>query len=204
MRTFVTTALLSFSMIAWGASTIALAAPPPGEGWTPLFDGKDLAAWQVDKNQEKSWVVEDGIIRYDGKSGTLRTKQSYRNYRLRVDWRLPRKADSGVFVRDNRQLNIWTWSMGSGEMWGYRQGFKPKDKGERNPYTPASNEDRAVGEWNTFLITCRDDKVTVVLNGKEVITDALLKGTKPRSPIALQRHGDPIEYKSIYIQELPE
>ncbi len=174
------------------------------KGWTPLFDGKDLAAWQVDKNQEKSWVVEDGIIRYDGKSGTLRTKQSYRNYRLRVDWRLPRKADSGVFVRDNRQLNIWTWSMGSGEMWGYRQGFKPKDKGERNPYTPASNEDRAVGEWNTFLITCRDDKVTVVLNGKEVITDALLKGTKPRSPIALQRHGDPIEYKSIYIQELPE
>ena len=174
------------------------------EGWTPLFDGKDLSGWQVDRKQEVSWLVKGDILRYDGQSGTLRTKESYRNYRLRVDWRLPRKADSGVFVRDDRQLNIWTWSMGSGEMWGYRQGFKPKQAGDRNPYTPATNEDRPVGEWNVFLITCKDDKVTVVLNGKEVITEALLTGTKPRSPISLQRHGDPLEFKSIYIMPLPE
>ena len=174
------------------------------KGWTPLFDGKALSAWGLDGKQQVSWLVEDGILRYDGQSGTLQTKESFRNYRLRVDWRLPRKADSGVFVRDSKQLNIWTWSMGSGEMWGYRQGFKPKEKGDRNPYTPATNEDRPVGEWNTFLITCKDDKVTVVLNGKEVITEALLTGTKPRSPISLQRHGDPIEFKSIYIQPLPE
>ena len=173
------------------------------EGWTALFDGKDLSAWNADQRQAESWKVEDGIIRYDGKAGTLRTKKDFRNYTLRVDWRLPREADSGVFVRGNQQLNIWTWSMGSGEMWGPRQRWKPKAEGEKNPYTPKACADRAVGEWNTFVITCLDDKITVVLNGVEVITEAPLVGLKPRSPLSLQRHGDPLEYKSIYVKELP-
>jgi len=173
------------------------------KGWTPLFDGTDLSAWKANDQQQASWAVQDGIIRYDGRSGSLLTKKAYRNYMLRVDWRLPRKADSGVFVRGNKQLNIWTWQMGSGEMWEHRGRFKPKEKGERNPYIPATREDRAVGEWNTFLVTVQDDKVTVVLNGKEVISKAPLLGTKPESPIGLQRHGDPLEYKSIYIKELP-
>jgi type 1 glutamine amidotransferase len=92
----------------------------PTGGWAALFDGKDLSAWSVSDAQAKSWLVEDGIIRYDGKAGTLRTKQAFENYMLRVDWRLPRQADSGVFVRDSSQLNIWTWAMGSGEMWEHR------------------------------------------------------------------------------------
>jgi len=173
-------------------------------GWTPLFDGKDLEAWQVNKQQAEHWLVEDGIIRYDGRAGTLLTKKPYRDYTLRVDWRLPRKADSGVFVRDSKQLNIWTWHMGSGEMWEHRGGFKPKVEGERNPYIPSTREDRAVGEWNTFVITVKDDLVTVVLNGKEVISQAPLRGSSKQSPIGLQQHGDPIEYKSIYVKDLAQ
>jgi hypothetical protein len=169
-------------------------------GWTPLFDGKDLSAWQVSDQQKEHWVVDGGIIRYDGQARSLLTKESFKDYMLRVDWRLPRKADSGVFVRGNQQLNIWTWAMGSGEMWGLRQGFKGPP--EENPYTPKSCEDRAVGEWNTFLITVKNNRVTVVLNGKEVIREAELKGGPAESPIGLQQHGDPIEYKSIYIKRL--
>ena len=168
-------------------------------GWTPLFDGKDLGAWAVSGSQKAHWLVEDGIIRYDGRAGSLRTKQSFGDYVLRVDWRLPRKADSGVFVRGNKQLNIWTWSMGSGEMWEHRGGFRGPGA---NPYIPSSCEDRAVGEWNTFLITVKSNRVTVLLNGKKVISDAVLKD-KDTSPIGLQQHGDPIEYKSIYIKPLP-
>jgi len=181
--------------------------PKPGfaamAGWTPLFDGKDLSAWQVSDAQAKSWVVKDGVIHFDGRAPTLRTRRSFENYMLRVDWRLPRKADSGVFVRDNFQLNIWTWAMGSGEMWEHRGRWKPKAKGERNPYVPLSREDRAVGEWNTFLVTVKDNKVTVLLNGKEVIHEAPLRSKPHASPIGLQRHGDPLEYKSIYVKELP-
>jgi hypothetical protein len=173
------------------------------KGFTPLFDGTNLDAWSADDNQKKHWVIEKGILRYDGRAGTLRTKESFKNYVLRVDFRLPRKADSGIFVRDNKQLNIWTWAMGSGEMWEHRGRFKPKEKGERNPYIPKTREDRAVGEWNSFLITVQDDKVTVVLNGKEVISQAPLLGSKPESSVGLQRHGDPLEFKNIYIKRLP-
>ncbi|MBM4037792.1 MAG: DUF1080 domain-containing protein, partial [Planctomycetes bacterium] len=171
-------------------------------GWTPLFDGKDLSAWTVNDAQAKSWLVEDGIIRYDGKSGTLRTKQAFEDYMLRVDWRLPRQADSGVFVRDSSQLNIWTWAMGSGEMWEHRGGWKATKPDEKNPYVPLSCEDRPVGEWNTFVVTVKDNKVTVLLNGKEVIRQAELKSKPHPSTLGLQQHGDPIEYKSIYVKQL--
>jgi len=172
----------------------------PMAGWTPLFDGKDLSAWQATDQQKQHWVVEDGIIRYDGRAGSLFTKKSYRNYKLRVDWRLPRKADSGVFVRGNKQLNIWTWAMGSGEMWEHRGAARTD--AERRQYIPISREDRAVGEWNTFLVTVKDNLVTVILNGKEVISQAVLKDKAQQSPIGLQRHGDPIEFKCIYVKEL--
>jgi hypothetical protein len=169
-------------------------------GWTPLFDGRDLSAWQVSDQQKEHWVVESGIIRYDGRAGTLRTKDSFKDYMLRVDFRLPRKADSGVFVRGNMQLNIWTWAMGSGEMWEHRGRFK--GPAAENPYIPKSREDRAVGEWNTFLITVKENRVTVVLNGQEVIHEAPLLGVPNESPVGLQQHGDPIEYKSIYVKRL--
>ena len=172
-------------------------------GWTPLFDGKSLDAWQTNDQQKEHWLVEDSIIRYDGKAGTLRTKQAFTDYVVRVDWRLPRTADSGVFVRDSSQLNIWTWAMGSGEMWEHRGGWKPTAEGERNPYIPKTREDRPVGEWNTFVVTVRDNKVTVLLNGKEVISEAPLKSKPHASTLGLQQHGDPIEYKSIYVKELP-
>jgi hypothetical protein len=174
----------------------------PTGGWAALFDGKDLSAWSVSDAQAKSWLVEDGIIRYDGKAGTLRTKQAFENYMLRVDWRLPRQADSGVFVRDISQLNIWTWAMGSGEMWEHRGAWKAKEPGERNPYVPLSCEDRAVGEWNTFLVTVKDNKVTVLLNGKEVIHEAALNSKPHASTLGLQQHGDPIEFKNIYVKEI--
>ena len=166
----------------------------PLPGWAAVFDGKDLSGWSVNDDQAKHWLVEDGVIRYDGRAPTLRTKESFGNYDLRVDWRMPRVSDSGVFVRNNFQLNIWCWDFGSGEMWEHRRGAN------EGPYVPKSNEDRPVGEWNTFLVTVQDDRVTVTLNGREVITGAELKVKGKTSPIGLQKHGDPMEYKAVYIR----
>jgi len=170
-------------------------------GWTPLFDGTDLSAWRVSDVQKQHWVVEDGIIRYTGRAPTLTTKDAFRDYMLRVDWRLPRVSDSGVFVRGSKQLNIWCWDFGSGEMWEHRGAAKTPE--EKAQYTPKSREDRAVGEWNTFLVTVKNDRVTVELNGRQVISNAVLRDSLKESPIGLQQHGDPVEFKSIYIKPLP-
>ena len=55
--------------------------------------------------------------------------------------------------------------------------------------TPKKKADRPRGEWNTFEITLKGDRLWVKLNGEEVISNAELPGVPPEGPIALQHHG---------------
>ena len=116
---------------------------------------------------------------------------------------VPVAGDSGVYLRGSSksQINIWNWPVGSGEIWGYRtdRNMPPK---VRKAATPNMNADNKVGQWNRFEITVINDRVTVVLNGKTVIPRAQLPGIPKRGPIALQHHGDPIQFANIYIKEL--
>ena len=100
-------------------------------------------------------------------------------------------SDSGVFVRDRTgkaQVNIWCWPIGSGEVYGYR--MDPTMSPEvRAGVTPKHQADKPVGEWNTFEITMKGDRLTVVLNGVTVIEKAQLPGIPDRGPITLQHHG---------------
>jgi len=57
-------------------------------------------------------------------------------------------------------------------------------------------------QWNRFVITMRDDRLTVVLNGKTVIENAQLPGIPRRGSIGLQHHGDPIEFANLFVKEL--
>ena len=112
-------------------------------------------------------------------------------------------GDSGIYLRGTAksQINIWNWPVGSGEIWGYRTD-KNMPQQVRRGATPILNADNPVGQWNRFEITAVDDKVTVVLNGKTVIRQAHLPGMPKRGPIALQHHGDHIQFANIYIKEL--
>ncbi len=113
-------------------------------------------------------------------------------------------GDSGIYLRGSSkaQVNIWNWPIGSGEFYGYRLD-KSLPPSVRAGVTPMLNADRPIGQWNRFHITMIDDRVTVELNGQTVIDDALLPGVPPTGPIALQHHGDRIEFANIYIKELP-
>ena len=91
--------------------------------------------------------------------------------------------------------------MGSGEIWGYRTDQDMPEE-VRRAATPMLNADNPPGEWNRFIITAIDDKITVELNGKMVIREARLPGLPEKGPIALQHHGDEIEFANIYIKEL--
>jgi hypothetical protein len=113
-------------------------------------------------------------------------------------------GDSGIYLRGSSkaQVNIWNWPIGSGEFYGYRLD-KSMPASVRAGVTPRLNADRPIGQWNRFHITMIDDRVTVVLNGVTVIDDALLPGVPPTGPIALQHHGDLMEFANVYIKELP-
>jgi hypothetical protein len=112
-------------------------------------------------------------------------------------------GDSGIYLRGSSksQINIWSWPVGSGEIWGYRKDEKMPPEVRRGA-TPILNADKPAGQWNRFEITAVGDKVTVAVNGKTVIREARLPGLPARGPIALQHHGDHVQFANIYIKEL--
>ncbi len=232
---------------------LAARADKPPEGFIALFNGKDLTGWKVPPGDNGHWKVVNGVIDYDARSESkvpdksLWTEASFRDFVLRVDWRLktdekgymnPRvkqilpdgshkkrpdgkdddltleDVDSGVYLRGSSkaQVNIWMWPVGSGEVYGYRTDPK-MPPAVRAGVTPKKHADRPRGEWNTFEITMKGDRLTVVLNGEEVIADAELPGVPAAGPIALQHHGGMrdgkwtgppslVQFRNIYLKEL--
>jgi len=112
-------------------------------------------------------------------------------------------GDSGIYLRGSgkAQVNIWSWPIGSGEVYSYRMDKKQPPE-VRAGVTPKVNADKKPGQWNRFHITMKGDRLTVNLNGKTVIENAQLPDVPERGPIALQHHGDPVEFANLYIREL--
>ncbi len=146
------------------------------------------------------------IIRFDG---THKKDADGRDIRIPVP-----DSDSGIYLRgsDKAQVNIWSWPTGSGEVWGYRTDAT-MPAAVRAGVTPRRNADRDIGEWNSFEITMRGSRLTVVLNGETVIENAELPGVPATGPIALQHHGERkngvwtsppslVQFRNIVIREL--
>src|SRR5262245_30618530 len=217
----------SFAVAAPGTAAEEEKAGPndnkPPEGFVALFNGKDLTNWQglvelperkklsrdaLAKKQKEAnekylphWKVKNGVLHYDGKGQSLQTAKDYGDFELWVDWKIHPKGDSGIYLRGNPQVQIWDRPEGSGGLFN----------NEKNPKDPLKKADKPVGEWNTFRIIMKGDKVTVYLNGELVVDNTPLENYwergKPlpaKGPIELQHHGDPLWFKHIYIKELPE
>jgi hypothetical protein len=191
-------------LIAGLVCPLTAAEPAVGEeGFQPLFNGKDLTGWKADDQAKQHWTVVDGIIKYDGKSRDLWTEQAFTDFVLKVDWRIEGNADSGIYLRgtSKAQANIWNNPLGSGEVYGYRTDAKLPEE-VRKAATPKKKADKPIGQWNTFVITLKGEQLTVVLNGEEVISNLQLVGVPKSGPIALQNHGNPLEFRNILIKEL--
>lgn len=182
-------------------------------GWNVLAEGAD-GIWTV-----QDGVIDcspNAALKGDKH---LWTEESFKDFTLHVEWRIKEKkgiynvptvlpdgsykmdaegkrvvdpqpgADSGILMRGvgKAQVNIWCWPIGSGEVYGYRN--NQQDPEIRAGVTPKMNADNPVGEWNTFEITMKGDRLTVVLNGKTVIENAQLPEVPEEGPIALQHHG---------------
>jgi Domain of Unknown Function (DUF1080) len=123
-------------------------------------------------------------------------------------------SDSGILLRGvgKCQVNIWCWPIGSGENYGYRMDDKMPPEVRRG-VTPKTNADKNIGEWNTFKITMKGERMTVELNGIVVIDNALVPGVPTSGPIGLQHHGAKkdgawvsppslVQFRRIFIREL--
>jgi len=123
-------------------------------------------------------------------------------------------SDSGILLRGTGkcQANIWCWPIGCGEVYGYRMDTAMSPSVRRGA-TPKTNADKNIGEWNTFKITFKGNRLTVELNGTRVIENALMPGIPASGPIGLQHHGEKqngdwvappslVQFRNIYIKEL--
>jgi hypothetical protein len=112
-------------------------------------------------------------------------------------------GDSGILMRgiQDCQANIWSQELGSGEINGYRTNKKMPPE-VRRACIPIRRADRPSGEWNVFEITLKDDRMTVVLNGDKVIDAANLPNLPATGPIGLQHHGDPVQFRNVWIKEI--
>lgn len=246
-----TRSIASLIALTFFIASIHAADTQPPEGFTSLFNGKDLSGWKVPEGDNGHWKVVDGVIDYDAMSEAkgskdLMSEKSFGNCILRVDWRIketpyinpnvpyilpdgthardiagkPMKlalpdSDSGVIIRGNvkNQVNIWCWPIGSGEFYGYRMDAKMPAE-VRAGVTPRTQADNPVGQWNTYEITMKGDRVTVVLNGKTVIDNAQLPGIGASGPVGFQHHGGMrdgqwnsppslVQFRNVYVKELP-
>jgi len=204
----------------------------PPSGFTALFNGKDLTNWKgvtrtekfdsplvrqkatpekraeiqkiADSEAAQHWHVRDGAFFFDGKGYSLATAKDYADFEMFVDWRLLTvRGDSGLYLRGSPQVQIWDahnqWNIGSGGLYNNK----------KNPSQALTIADHLVGDWNTFYIKMVGDKVTVKLNGVLVVDNTVLENywdrsqpIFPKEQIELQCHGDPLEFKNIFIREL--
>ena len=186
--------------LAWAAAQAAdkdTGIRKPPEGFVTMFNGKDLTGWKDLDKQGDSWKAEDGLIVYTGKGGkNLATAKNYKDFEMWVDWKITKGGDSGIYLRGHPQVQIWDNKEGSGGLWNNKAGSPGKE--------PLVVADKPIGEWNTFYIKMVGDKVTVKLNDKLVVDNAVfLEGKiKPEGPIELQVHGSPLWFRNVFVKEL--
>src|SRR5437773_2592635 len=59
-----------------------------------LFDGKNLDAWQkADGSGPAGWLVENGILTVKPQAGNIKTKESFGDCQLHIEWRTPAKVE---------------------------------------------------------------------------------------------------------------
>ncbi|MDG2199881.1 MAG: DUF1080 domain-containing protein [Phycisphaerales bacterium] len=188
----------------------------------PLFNGTDLTGWKglvgdpitrskmgpeelataqssADESMREHWVVEDGVLVFDGKGDNLVTEEDYEDFELWVDWKIKPRGDSGIYLRGSPQVQIWDDKIGSGGIYNNKRSLSK----------PLVVADHPVGEWNNFHILMEGELVTVWLNGQLVVDGIKMENywnrsipIYPSGPIELQNHGNTLYFRNIYLREL--
>jgi hypothetical protein len=163
--------------------------------WTSNEYG-DLMLYAEWRLPAKPKMKPHPIVLYNG--DFLLDEQGRRITRPRLD-----AGDSGLLFRGTLkcQANIWSQELGSGEINGYRVD-KKMPPAVRRACIPLKKADRPLGEWNSFFITLEGDYMTVILNGEVVIDKATLPDLPPRGPIGLQHHGDPVQFRHLWVKDI--
>jgi HEAT repeat protein len=190
------------------------------EGFTPLFNDRDLAGWTGGGG---GYAAEDGkiVVHPERGGGNLYTEGEYTDFVLRFEFKLTPAANNGLGVRAplegdaayvGMELQILEdgspvyWDLKPYQYHGSVYGVVPARRGVLRP----------VGEWNTEELTVKGRRVAVVVNGTTVvdadIDAASVAGTmdgrehpglgRESGHIGFLGHGSIVEFRRLRIKEL--
>ena len=112
MKALASIGLACLLVAAAHAEPNAPALVPDGDGYLPLFNGRDLTGWQIWKNKA-DFQIKDGVVRCQrGGDGQfmLYMGREFADFELVVEWRVSPKGNSGVFIRS--PFREWPWDTG--------------------------------------------------------------------------------------------
>jgi hypothetical protein len=187
------------------------------QGFTPLFNGKDLTGWTIHNGKITSWGVENGnLVVKKGGGGWLMTEKEYGDFELRLEFKVPKGGNSGVALRaplkgDPAYTGMEIQILDDPSYKGLQ---KYQHTGSIYGVVPAAKfVNKPIGEWNSYRIVCKGRQVIVELNGEKLV-DANLDEYKEKHAkvhpgilrdkghIGLQEHGGRVEFRNIYLKEL--
>lgn len=202
-----------------------VSSAPPSDAIV-LFDGKNLDKWADKDGKSPKWTVSDGAMTVAKGAGDIKTRQSFGDIQLHIEWRTPAKVEgegqgrgnSGIFFCEKYELQVLdsynnrTYSNGqAGSI--YKQAI------------PMVNASRPPGEWQSYDVVFiapkfnqdgsleTPGKITVFHNGVLIHHSTEIKGTteyigKPKATahgkdaLRLQDHGNPTSFRNIWVREL--
>ncbi|QDM14635.1 DUF1080 domain-containing protein [Tardiphaga sp. vice352] len=171
------------------------------DGWVTLLDSSKMGDW--DRVADANWEMKDGALVADKLAGKdpayLVSKTSYKDFQIRAEFWTDEAANSGIFIRCANpkvigantcyEVNIFDKrpdpSYGTGAI---------VDFAKVNPMP------KAAGKWNTYEITAKGPKLTVILNGEKT---ADIEDSKfADGPIALQYGSGVVKFRKVQIKPL--
>ena len=198
---------------------------PPSDA-VVLFDGANLSKWESMDNGPAPWMVQDGYMEVVPKSGGIRTKETFGDCQLHIEWAAPKviegesqgRGNSGVFLMERYEIQVLDCFNNP----TYADGSTAGIYGE---YPPLVNACRKPGEWHTYDIVwiaprfegadlASPARVTVFHNGIVVHHDQALFGPTthravlpyeahpPEGHLMLQDHTNPVRFRNIWYRPL--
>jgi hypothetical protein len=160
-----------------------------------LFNGRSLAGWNA--VGDANWRVESGLITADrGGMSFLVSRESYRDFDLRAEFRVSDDANSGIFLRCQDRAAITADNAYEVNIFDRRPDPTYGTGAIVNVAPVSPPMPHAGGHWNVMAIRARGDRFRVALNGQVTVREAR-DVRYAEGPVALQYGAGTVRFRRV-------
>ena len=168
-----------------------------GAAWVTLFNGTSLDGWNPIGNA--NWELVDGAVQADMGSGFLVTDRPYSDFELTLEFWVDEPANSGIFIRCADPTTVTDRNSYEVNIYDTRADQSYRTGGIVHIASPTSVIN-AGGQWNTYEITARGERLRVTLNGTEGVD--VEDSQFASGPIALQYGAGVVKFRNVRLRTL--